>query len=344
MQPKASTSDPLQGLFLGTGHFAAIQLQAWHTVNGACIRSLHGRRAEAIAPLADRFDISSSSTDLNRLLAENRPDFADICTALEAHPAQIRALAEAGIPLLCQKPIAGSLAESEALVAACKARGVRIMIHDNWRWQPWYRELHALLRADVFGRVRVVHHTLRTGDGSGPAPYADQPYFRTMPRFLILETGIHYLDTYRFLFGEPRRIACRTQRCNPAIVGEDEAVISLEFEDGPIVIWDGNRAAPTPERKPPFNGTLRLMGEKASLDIDAQGLMWLTEPSGARHQHAYRIPEGYRGGSVAATLQHFVDCLRTGAEFETSGADYLKTMRLVFAAYESAESGCTRLL
>lgn len=267
-----------------------------------------------------------------------QPDFVDICTAVEAHAEQIRICAEARVPILCQKPIAPTEEEARRCVEICTAAGVPMMVNDNWRWQPWYREIKRITDAGTLGEICHVYHTLRTGDGIGPDAYASQPYFRRLTRFLLLETGIHYLDTYRFLFGEPTELLCQTRRCNPAITGEDAALLSLQFPHGPRVIWDANRAIPTARQKPPFNGTMRIEGSRGLLEVDPDGRMSLTVEGSPPLEHAYAIPTGYRGGSVAAALQHFVDALRSGGRFETSGADYLRTTRLVFAAYESAET------
>lgn len=328
----------LRGLFLGTGHFAPIQLEGWRDVPGATIVGIYGRRAAAAAELARRFGTAHSGDDLPRLLRELRPDFVDICTAVEVHAEHMRACADAGVPVLCQKPIAPTLEEARACVELCSRAGVPLMVNDNWRWQPWYREIRRLIDSGVFGALRSVYHTLRTGDGMGPDAYQAQPYFRTMPRFLLLETAIHYLDTYRYLFGESTHLSCRIRRCNPAIAGEDQAIIILEHANGPIVIWDANRAVPTARPKPPFNGIMRIEGTGAVLDVDADGAMTLARTGHAPERHAYTIPEGYRGGSVAAALAHFCACLRSGQPFETSGTDYLRTTELVFAAYRSAET------
>jgi len=329
----------MNGLFLGTGQFSSVQLASWADVHGAAISALHGRQEATVKTLAERFSIPRHGTDLPALISAARPAFADICTAVESHFDYIRICADAGLPILCQKPIGASLAEAKACVDYCAAAGVRLMIHDNWRWQPWYREIKRLLRAGTLGQPQSVYHTLRTGDGLGESPYAEQPYFRRMPRFLLLETAIHYLDTYRFLFGEPERLTCVTQRNNPVIAGEDQAVLTLHFRGGPIVTWDGNRALPTAHRRPPFNGTMRLEGSEAALDVDVFGQMQIHTPRGQVYPHQYEIPPGYRGGSVTAALAHFVGCLQSGAPFETSGADYLKTTELVFHAYEAAASG-----
>ena len=89
-----------------------------------------------------------------------------------------------------------------------------------------------MITSSVLGRIFQVSFHMRTGDGRGPDPYPGQPYFRQMPRFLIFEVLVHFLDTFRFLAGEIRSVTCRTARVNPVIAGEDSALIHMEFVRG----------------------------------------------------------------------------------------------------------------
>jgi predicted dehydrogenase len=338
---RPSPHSSLRGVFAGTGHFAEIQLASWEAIEGVQVIGLAGPDDERRHRLATRHAIPETAPDLASLLARVEPDFVDICTSLDSHAELVRTCLARRIPVLCQKPLAPTLAEARSLVEAAERAGVALMVHDNWRWQPWYRELRRLLAAGAVGRPLSVYHTLRTGDGAGPEPYPGQPYFRSMRQFLLLETGIHYFDTYRFLFGEPARVSALLRRNNPAIAGEDQAVVTLDFPAGPLVTWDADRTAPVRHVRPPVNGTLRLEGTAGTLELDEFGTLTRTAPDGTRFRHTYPIPSGYRGGSVTATLAHFAHGLRTGATFETTGADYLKTMEVVFAAYSAAEAGRT---
>lgn len=328
---------PLRGLFCGAGHFAAIQMEAWQAVKGAHIIGLYNRTLERASVLQTRFNIPHIGVDFGALLETVRPDFVDICTAVESHLPLARLAVARKIPILCQKPLTPRIAESEELVELCESAGVRLMANDNWRWQGWYRELKRLLEAGTIGIPQHARLLLRPGDGWGENPYPLQPFFREMNRFVLLETGGHYLDTLRFLFGDMTALHCITRRRNPGIRAEDAALVTLEFASGLTAIFDADRTAATAQVRPPVNGHAFIEGDRGNLRLAEDGTIYVTRRGQPEQPHAYALPAGYRGGSVIATQRHFISCLRTGAPFETPGRDYLAIERAVEACYRSAE-------
>ena len=95
-----------------------------------------------------------------------------------------------------------------------------LVVHENFRFSPWYREIRRLIEDGAIGTVYQASFRLRPGDGQGPAAYLDrQPYFQSMERFLVHETAIHFIDTFRYLLGEPESVYADLQRLNPAILG-----------------------------------------------------------------------------------------------------------------------------
>lgn len=330
----------MRGIFIGGGQFAAKQLEAWVQIPDVQIVGITNRTLEKARLLARQFAIPNVEADVSTLVAKTKPDFVDICTAVDSHLPIVRQIVQLGIPILCQKPIASTLEESRELVECADAANVPLMINDNWRWQCWYREIKRLMDKGVFGHVANAYIAMRPADGIGSEPYNQQPYFREMKRFLVFETGIHYIDTMRYLFGECVALHCLTNQLNPAISGEDQAIVSMLFDSGAVAVWDGNRVIPYAGERPPFNGYMTIEGSKASLRVDCQGGMTIIDhqDGGRSIPHDYVIQDGYRGGSTLACQRHFIKCLQTGRSFETSGSEYLKTMELVFAAYESAEN------
>jgi predicted dehydrogenase len=185
---------------------------------------------------------------------------------------------------------------------------------------------------------------MRTGDGRGAEPYKVQPYFREMPRLLIYETLVHFLDTFRYLAGEIRDLTCVTRRVNPVIAGEDCVSIQLGFKSGAIGIIDANRIAGPAIPEIAF-GSLRIDGTAGSGRMLPDGTIVLVPHEASERPHPYPIPStGYKGDSVYAFQQHAVRCLETGESSESEGTEYLRTVAAVEACYRSAQDGLRQIL
>jgi predicted dehydrogenase len=246
--------------------------------------------------------------------------------------------ARRGAHVICQKPMAPSLADCVAMVRACETAGVRLIVHENWRWQPWYREMRRLVDERRFGQVFHLGFRMRTGDGRGPAPYRVQPYFREMPRLLIYETFVHFLDTYRYLAGEIESVFCTIRRVNPRIRGEDCATVQVRFRSGAGGLIDGNRIS-GPATPPLAFGEFELEGDSASIRLTSEGDLRIRDDGGEEREHPFaKVESGYKGDSVKAMQEHFIECVRSGRPAESEGEEYLKTVALVDACYRSAES------
>lgn len=329
----------MRGAIIGAGYFAGFQAEAWQRIPLVEIVAVVDPLLERARELADRFGISHVYPNAEELYAHEALDFVDIVTRPDAHRSLVELAASKRTQIICQKPMAPTWEECVALVAFCRAAEVRLLMHENWRWQAWYREVRKLIDADVFGRIFHLGFCMRSGDGRGAAPYAVQPYFREMPRLLIYETLVHFLDTFRFLAGEVAAVFCQTRRLNPLIAGEDYALIQLHFTSGANGLIDANRIAGAVPPDVAF-GVFTLEGEHATLRMTPQGDLFIREYGQPERQHAYLKPgHGYKGDSVFAAQQHYAECLRDGTPCETEGAEYLKTVRAMFACYESAETG-----
>ncbi|WP_127584641.1 Gfo/Idh/MocA family protein [Paenibacillus koleovorans] len=329
------SSSALNGLLIGAGHFASIQLEAWQSVNGGSIGGIFSLDLEEAEKLARRYGIRAYAS-WDEAIERLKPDFIDICTPPDSHYAYAKLAADLGLPILCQKPIAPTMEESEALVAYCAARHVPLMINENWRWQGWYREMKRMIGVGMLGIVYHVYFAMRPGDGWGDAPYSAQPYFRRMNPFLIYETGIHWIDTFRFLLGDIHSVYSQVRTINPAIAGEDLAVVHFNFKSGAIGIYDANRTSYMEQERCDTYGYMTMEGTEGKLRLDENGRIRYTPRNGTESEHVYPIPAGWKGGGAIGAQQHFIDGLTRGEPFESSGEEYMKTVRVVYACYESA--------
>ncbi|MFF8478906.1 Gfo/Idh/MocA family protein [Streptomyces sp. NPDC015414] len=327
-----------RGVTIGSGHFAPIQLAAWREVRGAHICGLvSSDEPDRLRALAEQFDLPCYGGDFEAVAEACGADFVDIVTPPATHGDYIRRAADLGLPILCQKPLAPTVAEAEELVRYAAERGVPLLVNENWRWQPWYREAARLIRAGVIGRPFHSTFRMRPGDGWGPVPYPEQPYFARMERFLLLETGVHYVDTTRFLLGEIGRVTCVTGRVNQAIAGEDLALAVLGLSDGGTVLYDADRCAYADPVRSAVYGTMTIEGEEGNLLLADDGTLRIQRRDGVDTDHGYDIPGGWKGGCAVAAQQHAVEVFQGLVEPETPGDDYLRTMQIIEACYLSAE-------
>ncbi len=333
----------MKGALIGCGFFAQNQLHAWRDIDGAEIVALCDRDPERLAATAETFGITRTYTDAAAMFAAEQLDFVDIATTVQSHRPLVEMAAGAGCHVICQKPFAETMDDARAMVAAVEAAGRTLMVHENFRWQSAVRKAIETVRSGAIGTPFFGRVAFR----SGYDVYSGQPYLAEGERFIIEDLGIHILDISRALFGDVERIAATTKRVNPKIRGEDVATMLLAHEGGVTSVVDCSYATRrTPETFPQSlleidgtEGTLRLDagyslvvqtgGNETVTDVSPPVLPWAERPW-------HNIQE-----SVRIIQQHFVACIDAGTQPETSGADNLKTLALVQAAYRSAETGET---
>ncbi len=329
----------LRGVGIGAGYFSRFQYEAWSRipqVDLVAVADLDEGKAQAAA---EQFGIPHAYTDYREMLDREQPDFVDIITQPDAHLELCTYAAQLGIHVICQKPLAPTYEEAQQIVQNVEGAGVRFMVHENWRWQPWYREVKRLHHQGVLGELFSISFCMRTGDGWGDNAYLDrQPYFREYPRLFVFETGVHFIDAFRFLLGEVQTVYARLRRLNDVIAGEDSGQIVFGFENGATAVLDANRYNELDTSAPVRYtfGTMRVDASNASLCLHPDGRMRIKPLGQPAYDHEYpHIDRGLGGDSCYFVQRHFVDGFLNGTPFESGGADYLKTLRVVEACYES---------
>lgn len=329
---------------VGLGYFSQFHLAAWNKMKAVGEVHVTDPLGERIAWAQDEFG-AVAHRDGEALLQAFTPDIVDIVAPPPAHANLIRQFAAPGRILICQKPFCTSLEQARAVTAYATAAGARLIIHENFRFQPWYRAIKAFLDRGEMGRVYQCRFALRPGDGRGPDAYlARQPAFRHMPKLLIHETGVHFLDLFRWLFGDITDVYADIRQLNPALMGEDAGMMILNHAGGAQSVFDGNRlsdhVADNPRRT---MGEMVIEGEKGSLRLDGQGQV-MFRAFGQSHEVPVPITQpvdadSFGGGCVEALIRHVVDAACGDGTLENSAAEYLPVIRATDAAYLSASEG-----
>lgn len=327
----------------GAGYFAQFHLDGWRRIPGVelvGVCDLEKARAEA---LATRFSVPRAFGAAADMLEACGANLLDIIAPPASHAALLDEAARRGLAVVCQKPFGRSYTEARELVALAARRGITVAIHENFRFTPHFREMKRWVEGGRLGRVHSIAFRLRPGDGQGPQAYLSrQPTFQKMPRFLVFETAIHFIDTFRFLAGEVAAVTARLRRLNPHIAGEDAGYLLFEFEGGATGLFDGNRlndhVAENPRRT---MGECWLEGEAGVLRLDGDARLWWKPHQQAEAEHTYDRgrDDTFGGGACDALQAHVVRHLREGAPLENSATAYLPNMKILEAAYASHAAG-----
>lgn len=327
----------------GTGYFSQFHLDAWRRLPEVKLVAACSLEPASLVEAAARYLIPRQFAAVGEMLDALMPDLLDIAAPPAAHLAILREAAARQVDVICQKPLGGDLATAQQMVHLARDAGITFVVHENFRFMPWYREAKRLLEAGALGLPYNVSFRLRPGDGQGATAYLDrQPYFQAMPRFLIHETAIHLIDVFRYLLGEVSGVFARLRRLNPHIQGEDAGYVLFDFESGAAGLFDGNRLVGFRADNPRLTmGEMLLEGSKATLRLDGFGRLWLKPHRGDERQHAYAWQkQGFGGDCVHALQRHVVDHLRSGAPLENTGLAYLRNLEIEEAIYRSADTGC----
>ena len=333
--------ETLRVAVVGAGYFAQFHHHAWTRLSRTelvAVCDLDGLKAKSAADQAGARGFS----DLGEMLDAVAPDLVDIATPPETHDALVRQVAARGLPVICQKPLAPTYDEAVAVVEAAEAAGVMLAVHENFRFQPWFREARRLIDAGRLGTLHGITFRMRPGDGQGRDAYLNrQPYFQKMERFLIHETGIHFIDTFRFLMGEIRSVSADLRRLNPVIAGEDAGTVVFRFDGDTSGLFDANRLNDhVAENTRLTMGEMWLEGSAGVLRLDGRGRLWWKPHGGDEAEHIFEWQQrGFAGDAVYATQAHIVAHLLDGAELVNSGRDYLRNIEIEEAIYRSAKEG-----
>jgi predicted dehydrogenase len=328
---------------IGAGFWARYQLAAWFELPDVRCLAVCDRDIDRARSLAAAHNVPAVYNDVTDMLHKERLDFVDIVTSVASHVPLVKLVADYGVPVICQKPLAATFQDCQAVVSHCQRAGVLFAIHENWRWQAPLRHVRDLLRRNAIGEP----FRCRIDMISGFDVFANQPNLKDDAEFIIADMGCHLFDLARSYFGEVERVYCQTGRVHADIRGEDVATALLTMNGGRVAVEVNMAYAGTPLEHECFPQTMVFVeGDTGSLEVAPGGWVRVTTSAGTHAQRVLPPKYSWVDPDYAMVQASIVDChadilrsLRSRTSAETDAADNLRTMRVVFAAYESARGG-----
>ena len=329
---------------VGAGYFSRFHLEAWRRIEAVELVGV----ADVVFEAAESTGLPAFS-DLAEMIHDLKPDVVDIIVPPEGQADAVRSALDLGVKtVICQKPFCMSLTEAEQIVEAAEAAGATLIVHENFRFMPWYRFIKKALEEGLIGTPLQATFRLRPGDGQGPQAYLDrQPYFQSMDRFLIQETAVHWVDVFRFLLGPPVSVYADLRRINPVIAGEDAGIVLFEHENWMRAVFDGNRLLDhATDNLRRTMGEALFEGTDGTLELFGDGRV-THRGFGADYSKTLSPADtwdGFGGDCVCALQSHVIEALAADTTPENLARDYCSVLRTRDAIYRSAETGSKIML
>jgi predicted dehydrogenase len=295
-------------------------------------------REEAAQKAADEQELSNIhiGSDLGRALAETKPDFVVDVTVPEAHhDVTLQALA-AGVPVIGEKPMATSMAEAREMVVASEKAGKLYMVSQSRRYNGAIAAYRRLI-AEKIGALGILNADFYIGAHFGG--FRDK-----MDHVLLLDMAIHTMDQARYLSGaDPVSVYC--EEFNPSwswYKGDACATALYEMSNGLRFTYRG--AWCSEGRHTSWECQWRAVGSKGTATWDGHKELIADVVSGDEGffrptETITAEPDADVPGGIAGSLRDFLNALETGATPMGECHDNIKSLAMVFAAVESAQTG-----
>jgi predicted dehydrogenase len=272
--------------------------------------------------MRERWDVQASYSDYREMLAREHLDLVSVTTRAPLHAAVTIAAAEAGVRgILCEKAMATSLREADAMIEACRTAGTKLLINHTRRWHPTYVRARETLHAGAIGALRCIV-------GVCPGP--------------LIHNGTHLFDLMRFFGGE---VAWISGEIRPGMGQDIPGRAILAFRSGAAGFVDLDSS---------LGLAVELQGTTGRLFIDpgedgftiweyaepprSEGRPWY-QGSPCKQRASRHVSSGEGVGTLVAAIEELVACIEEGREGRSSGEDGRAALELALAVHRSHAHG-----
>lgn len=308
---------------VGTGFMAEEHCRAYGHADGAEITAVVSPNTAEEFVEEQNLDATAYAT-LDAALDENDIEAVDICSPTPTHREFVEQALAAELPVLCEKPLASSLEEAEAIRDAATDVDVPVMVGHVLRFFPQYAAAKAQVERGRIGNPGVVRARRLS-----PFPdWADWYSDREASGGLFLDLAVHDFDFLRWTIGDVERVFARRDRGD----GFEHGSATLAFENGARGYVEASWAQPE-SRGLTFE--FELAGDEGVLSYDEGE----DAPVKLFHDEvSVESPVGTADGYVQE-VAHFVECVETGRDPLVGVDEAVESIRIATAANRSAARG-----
>lgn len=330
---------------IGSAFSSNIHAEAFEEVPEAVIVAASSPNKAHVEEFARKWKIPAAGTDYRKVLDRKDVDVVVVGIPNDLHREVVTAAAKAGKHVILEKPIAHTLDDAEAMIAACKKERVKLMYAETICFTPKYVRAKKLVEEGAIGKLYMA----KQGEKHS-GPHSDWFYdVRRSGGGSIMDMGCHGIEWARWMYGKPRpkSVIAHCQRVlhTERTKGEDNSVVVIEFEGGGIAVIENSWA-----KQGGMDDRVELFGTEGAVYCDllhgssmetysAKGYGYAVEKAGATKGWTFTVFEETHIYGFPHEMRHFIQCVLTDGTPQETGEDGRATLEIIYAAYESAGTG-----
>jgi UDP-N-acetyl-2-amino-2-deoxyglucuronate dehydrogenase len=324
---------------IAKNHFGAIETYP----NDFELVAVCDNEAGALKQASDTYKVTAYSA-LTDMLANEELDVVSICTPSGIHPDQAVEIAEAGVHVISEKPMATRWNDGVKMVKACDNAGVRLLVVKQNRRNTTLQLLKRAMDEKRFGRIYMVNLNVFW---TRPQEYYDQAKWRgtwELDGGAFMNQASHYIDLVDWLIGPVEKVQAMMGTLERDIEVEDTGVVNIKWRSGAM----GSINVTMLSYPKNYEGSITILGEKGTVRVGGLAVNEIQhwEFEDKRDYDDQVSNANYETTSVYGFghplyYKNVIDVLRGKAEPETDGREGLKSLEVLIAAYLSARDGTT---
>ncbi len=328
---------------LGAGLVAPFHAKSVRASRGGRLVGFCDMDPQRLQKLTDEYQVRGY-TNLDQMLADPEIDVVNVCTPNHLHHDAVMKIAAAGKHCLTEKPPAMSLAQTDQMIDACKAAGVKFGCTVQCRMRQAIQAMRSAIAAGRFGKILHADAYMKW--------YRTQEYYhmdawrssRQSGAGVTVQHAFHYIDLLQYLMGPADRVWARmTNLAHPGVRLEDTLLSFIKFANGAQGVVQASTALwPGTDLRIEINGadgTAIMIGEKMATwqfkqerpeDAD------IRELGNASQGTAATGPAAFGFQDHAVVIQDLIDAVNANREVCIPVTSVRPTLELVLAMYQSA--------
>ena len=336
---------------LGAGFITDIHMESYHRfVPEAEVVAVYARNAGKAKDFAEKHHIPQWFDDMDAIIQHSGCEVVDICLPNYLHATATLKAAAAGKHIIIEKPLAITIEEADAMIAACKKAGVKLMYAEELCFAPKYERVRQMVKEGAIGDIYMLKQSEKHF-----GPHTDWFYdINLSGGGVLMDMGCHAMAWFRWMLNNAKvksvYASMSTVLHGNRTKGEDNSVVILEFENGVTAVAENSWAKHGGmDDKSEVHGTggvvyADLFMGNAAISYSKSGYGYAMEKADTTIGWSFTVFEEVFNQGYPHELKHFIECVQQNKEPLVTGEDGRAVLEILYAAYASAGEGKKILL